>query len=140
MFKGFTGIISHPISQNELVIEDPDKLNQGQQPGIYGTVLQKIVYAQNKWLPHGVRISFAQNLQIWNPRVQNWDELYLPAHFPIVFFMGFWLFWILYSNTISTVRIGIPAKAVPNQLGFFLCFMSRQKQKDKRLLLLLLCY
>lgn len=48
MFKGFTGIIAYPISQNELVIEDPDELNQGQQPGISGAVLQNIVYAQNK--------------------------------------------------------------------------------------------
>lgn len=48
MFKEFTGIIAYTITQNEQVIEDPDELNQGQQLGISGTVLQNIVYAQNK--------------------------------------------------------------------------------------------
>lgn len=46
MFKGFTGIIAYPITENELVIEDSDELNQGQQPGICGTVLQNTVYAK----------------------------------------------------------------------------------------------
>lgn len=144
VFKGFTGIIAYPITQNELVIEDSDELNQGQQPGICGTVLQNTVYAK-KINKYKMTTTWSQDF-IWpestslESQVQNWEELYLPVHFPIVCFLGFWLFWTLYSDRISTTRIGIPAKAAPNQLGFFVSLISKQNQKDKRLLLLLLCY
>ena len=42
MFKGLTGIVTYPITQNAPVTEDSDELYQGQQPGISGAVLRKV--------------------------------------------------------------------------------------------------